>query len=395
MFEKFIERYENTLVNDVIPFWQKNCVDKEFGGYFTSLDRDGTVYDTTKYMWMQWRIVYMFAEIYLAGYKKDEYVSIAEKGFDFLYKHGRDDAGRYYFALNREGVPAMAPYSLFSDCFAAMGAAKLYKITGKDLYAAAAREAMQNYITRAESGNSALQWNKSLAGKTPYLSLGHYMMMANLGLIMNDCLGGNEFSGAMDTAVDMVLNKFYSPEFGLVFENMPENSDKPDLSSSIGRQMNPGHVLEAMWFLLSYLENVPGSEKKIDGICRIIRNTLDFGWDKDFGGIFYFMDALGKPHLELQHDMKLWWVHNEAILACLYAYDISGAEEFKTWFEKLDSWVWARYPDPEYGEWFAYLNRRGEVTHSLKGGKWKTFFHVPRGLLFAVERMKKISAGNR
>ena len=62
MFEKFIERYENTLVNDVIPFWQKNCVDKEFGGYFTSLDRDGSVYDTNKYMWMQWRSVYRFGE---------------------------------------------------------------------------------------------------------------------------------------------------------------------------------------------------------------------------------------------------------------------------------------------------------------------------------------------
>ena len=66
MFEKFIERYEKTLVNDVIPFWEKNCVDKEFGGYFTSLDRDGSVYDTNKYMWMQWRIVYMFGEFYAA-----------------------------------------------------------------------------------------------------------------------------------------------------------------------------------------------------------------------------------------------------------------------------------------------------------------------------------------
>ena len=70
MFEKFIERYENTLVNDVIPFWEKNCIDKEYGGYFTSLDRDGSVYDYNKYMWMQWRIVYMFGEFYASEYKK-------------------------------------------------------------------------------------------------------------------------------------------------------------------------------------------------------------------------------------------------------------------------------------------------------------------------------------
>ena len=391
MWQKQIEKYETELTSSVIPFWTRHCVDRECGGYFTSLDRDGSVYDTTKYMWMQWRIVYMFAELYLAGYRDPEYVAIAEQGFDFLYRHGRDEAGRYYFALNREGVPAMAPYSLFSDCFAAMGAAKLFKINGNPVCADAARAAMRSYLERAKSGNSALQWNKSLSGKTPYLSLGHYMMMANLGLIMNDCLGGHEFDSAMDTAVDMVLNKFYSPDFGLVFENMPVNGDKPDLDSSIGRQMNPGHVLEAMWFLLSYLENVPGAQDRIAAIARIVSNTLDFGWDKEFGGIYYFMDALGKPHLELQHNMKLWWVHNEAILASLYAYDLTRDEKFRTWFDRLDQWTWSHFPDPEYGEWFAYCDRRGELTHTLKGGKWKTFFHVPRCLLFAANRMRKIA----
>ncbi|MBE6357281.1 MAG: AGE family epimerase/isomerase [Lentisphaerae bacterium] len=382
-WQKYAAKYENELTNSVIPFWEKHCEDREFGGYFTSLDRDGTVYDTTKYMWMQWRIVYMFAELYLAGYREDNFLRLAEQGFDFLYRHGRDEQGRYYFALNRQGVPAMAPYSLFSDCFAAMGSAKLYKITGNKLHADAACEAMDNYLERASSGNSALQWDKSMPGKTAYLSLGHYMMMANLGLMMNDCLGSDRFDSAMDTAVDMVLNKFYSPEFGLVFENMPVDSDQPDLAASIGRQMNPGHVLEAMWFLLNYLENIPGSTDKIAAINKIIANTLEFGWDDKYGGIFYFMDALGKPHLELQHDMKLWWVHNEATLACLHAYKTSGDPLFARWFEKIDEYTFAHFPDPEYGEWFAYCNRQGEVTHSLKGGKWKTFFHVPRGVLFA------------
>lgn len=43
-----VERYENELVNSVIPFWQENCVDAECGSYFTLLDRDGSVYDTLK-----------------------------------------------------------------------------------------------------------------------------------------------------------------------------------------------------------------------------------------------------------------------------------------------------------------------------------------------------------
>jgi N-acylglucosamine 2-epimerase len=106
------------------------------------------------------------------------------------------------------------------------------------------------------------------------------------------------------------------------------------------------------------------------------------------------MHVLGKPHLELQHDMKLWWLHNEAIIACLYAYKVTGDEKFLNWFYKLDDWTWSHFPDPEYGEWFAYLNRRGEPTHLLKGGKWKTFFHLPRCLFMSVKLMKDMDKQN-
>ena len=81
IWDKYISRYEGALVGSVIPFWEKHCVDAEYGGYFTSLDRDGSVYDTAKYMWMQWRIVCMFSELYLAGYRKPEYFDIARRIF--------------------------------------------------------------------------------------------------------------------------------------------------------------------------------------------------------------------------------------------------------------------------------------------------------------------------
>ena len=144
-----------------------------------------------------------------------------------------------------------------------------------------------------------------------------------------------------------------------------------------------------MWFILQHAEH----ENKLDLIpkaCNIIKALLKFGWDQEHGGLYYFMDVLGKPHAELSWDMKLWWVHNEAIIATLYAYYLTSDMEFLDWFIKLDKWTWAHFPDPEYGEWFGYLNRRGEPTHMLKGGKWKTFFHLPRCLLVSIGLMKKI-----
>ena len=391
-WKRTIERYENELTQNVIPFWQKNCVDTEFGGYFTMLDRDGSVYDTTKYMWMQWRIVYMFAELYRSrfGAGNEAFLKIARDGFDFLYKHGRTEDGSYYFALNRRGVPSMAPYSIFSDCFAAMGAAALFAATGEERYRAEARSAMQSYIRRLD--NPKGRWNKLLEGTPKRLSLGSYMILANLGCVMKECLGSDEFDGETDRAVRTVMKLFHNPELKVLFENV--NPDGTfDLESCEGRFVNPGHGLESMWFVLQYAERINDREL-IRQACDYVDELFHFGTDPVYGGIFYFMDALGKPHLELQHDMKLWWPHNEAIIAALFAYKLSGEERFLEHFRTVDQWAWSHFPDPEYGEWFAYLDRQGKPNNMLKGGKWKTFFHLPRCLMKSSTLMREIAGIN-
>ncbi len=382
----YIERYENELINSVIPFWENHCVDREYGGYFTSLDRDGSVYDTEKYMWMQWRIVYMFATFYASQYRQERWLDIAKQGFDFLTKYGKSEDGTYYFSLNRQGVPSMAPSNIFSDCFAAMGAAALYKATGELRYKEEADSAMQNYIRRMAHPKG--RWEKAMSGKQPRLSHGHFMILANLGSVMKDCLGTDQYDAETARAVQTVLNQFWNEEYQVLFENVnPDGSF--DLDSCEGRMINPGHGLESMWFIMNYAERTKNPEM-IRKAAHIVKALLAFGTDQTYGGIYYFMDVLGKPHLELQWDMKLWWPHNEAILATLYAYRLTGDEFYFERFKEIDQWAWAHFRDTEYPEWFAYLNRRGEPTHMLKGGKWKTMFHLPRCLYVAVNQMRLI-----
>ena len=378
-FAKIRQRYDDTLTKDVIPFWENHAIDKQYGGYFTSLDRDGSVYDTTKYMWMQWRIVYMFAALYSSRYSRPQFLDIAKQGYDFLTAHGKAEDGSYYFALNQQGEPTIAPYNVFSDCFAAMGAAELYRATKEQQYADEANSAMRNYLRRVNSGNPAGRWNKAMPAKTSYQSFGMFMMIANLALVMKNCLGNDEYQKDADRTVDLVLEKFWNPELRLMFENVCEDGTF-DLDSCQGRMLNPGHTLEAMGFLLNYLRQAGRTEHN-EKILSIVKRTLEFGWDAKYDGLFYFMDALGKPHLELQADMKLWWVHNEASTTALLSYVISRDETFLEWFDKLDKYSFGHFADPQYGEWFAYLNRQGEPTHLLKGGKWKTFFHLPRCLM--------------
>ena len=45
------DKWRDDLVSNVLPFWLKNSLDVECGGYFTCLDRDGTVLAQDKYHW--------------------------------------------------------------------------------------------------------------------------------------------------------------------------------------------------------------------------------------------------------------------------------------------------------------------------------------------------------
>lgn len=382
-------RYAEELYGNIIPFWERNCVDTEHGGYFTFLDRDGSVYDTDKFMWMQWRIVYMFATFYLHDRSRTDWLDIAVKGYRFLVNNGKAEDGNYYFALNREGKPIICQYNIFSEAFASMGAAALYAATGEEEFKVEAIAATEKYFARIS--NPKGRWNKAMPDAACYDSLAFHMILANIFSVLEECGVTDKYKQEKLDSTRKFLSLFWNKEYKILFENIRLDGSF-EISGCRGREISPGHGLEALWFAMQIADS-EGDKELASSAAEKVISQLEFGWDKKYGGIFYMMDVLGKPHVELFHDMKLWWVHNEAIIALLYAMRISGGEQLNEWFAKVDSWTWEHFPDQEHGEWFGYLNRQGEPTHMLKGGKWKTFFHLPRFLFKSIEQIDRIIDG--
>ena len=89
-FNKLAEQYKTELMENVLPFWLQHSQDKEFGGYFTCLKRNGEVFDTDKFIWLQGREVWMFAMLYNKVEKRQEWLDCAIQGGEFLKKYGRD-----------------------------------------------------------------------------------------------------------------------------------------------------------------------------------------------------------------------------------------------------------------------------------------------------------------
>lgn len=367
--------YKNELLHNVVPFWENHSKDKEFGGYFTCLDRDGNVFDTDKFIWLQGRQVWMFSTLFNKVEQKQQWLDMALHGAKFLQKFGHDGNLNWYFSLSREGKPLVQPYNIFSDCFATMAFGQLYKATGDEEYGQIAKNTFENILKRSD--NPKGKYNKLVPGTRPLKGFSLPMILCNLSLEIEHLLPEKRVDETIEKVLHEVMEVFYQPESGLIPENV-----KPDGSFSDsfdGRLLNPGHAIEAMWFIMDLsvrLQKPELAEKAVDILLR----TLEYGWDKEFGGIFYFLDIKGNPPQQLEWDQKLWWVHIETLISLIKGYALTENEQCLTWFEKAHNYTWSHFSDPEHGEWFGYLNRRGEVQLPLKGGKWKGCFHVPRGL---------------
>lgn len=380
--------YRDELVDNVLPFWLKHSRDEKDGGFFTCLRRDGSVYDTDKFMWLQGRQVWCFSYMYNNVSPKKEWLDLAIHGATFMEKYGRDaTAGNWYFSLTAEGKPLTQPYNIFSDCFAAMGFAALDKASPNSRYKQIAIDTFENIIRRKDSWKGI--YNKTYPGTRPLKGFSLPMILCNLSLELEHLLGASRVDEFIPTVIHEVMEVFYQPEHGLILENVQPNGA---FSNSFeGRLINPGHTIEAMWFIMDLGKRM-NDQALIHKACDIMLNTLEYGWDKEFGGIFYFMDVLGNPPQQLEWDQKLWWVHVEALVALVKGYALTGDERCLRWFNKVHQYTWEHFRDEQYGEWFGYLNRRGEVLLDLKGGKWKGCFHIPRSLYQVWKTWEQIDA---
>jgi N-acylglucosamine 2-epimerase len=388
-FTPLVQQYRRALLEDVVPFWLRHSGDPEHGGYFTCLARDGSVYDTDKFLWLQARQVWTFSMLHNRLERRPDWLAFARQGAEFLARHGRDGEGNWYFSLTRDGRPLVQPCNIFSDCFAAMAFSQFGLATGDGPARQTAERTYYNILRR--KANPKGMYNKSVPGTRPMVSLALPMILANLTLELEWLLDAAVLNETLDTCVHEVFTLFLDGERQVLREQVAPDGTQLDCFE--GRVINPGHGIEAMWFIMDIAER-RNDQPLIERAVDVVLQTLQLGWDEPLGGVFYFLDAHGHPPQQLEWDQKLWWVHVEALVALLKGYRLTGRQACWDWFEKLHGYTWKHFPDPGCGEWYGYLKRDGGVLLPLKGGKWKGCFHIPRGLYLCMRELEKLAAAS-
>lgn len=372
--------YREGLLHDVLPFWTRHGWDRRHGGMLTGLDRDGALIDDDKAIWFQGRAAWTFATAARRPGARDEWLEVARSCAGFLRQHAVGPEGKMYFSVTRDGRPLRMRRYVFSEAFAAIGFAAVARAAPDDRQAADdAWRAWDVYLHHTFTPGAMPA--KTDAATRPLKGLAPLMITIATAQELRALLGERVVRGAtcrewIDRAIDEIERDFLKPEWQALMEQVAPDGRIVD--GFEGRQLNPGHALEAAWFILREATVRGGEARLVTLGCRILDWMWARGWDAAYGGLLYNVDLRGLPVQEYWHGMKFWWPHNEAVIATLLAWQLTGVARYLAWHAQVHEWAHAHFADPEQGEWFGYLHRDGSVSSRQKGGTWKGPFHLPR-----------------
>ncbi len=383
------DSYRSMLFDDVVPWWEKHSLDRECGGYFSCLERDGRPWSTDKYIWMTGREAWMFSHLFNHYNKNPSWLAAAQSGADFLQRHAFKPDGKMFFRLTREGRPMSKVLSIYTEMFTAIAFAELSRASGDE-----------RLWTRAMAMYDFLVPRFGLPSDTPLLGYpldakfrlhAHDMCRITVAWVFNQIRPDKQFEDDLTLSAKSIIQNHWKPELNALLENVAmDGSAMLDIPE--GRMFHPGHAIESAWMLME-IARKQDNRAMTNTAVEIVLAALAQGWDREFGGLRYLTNIDWSPTHELGANLKLWWPHCEALYALLLGWSLTGRDDLWNWYEKVHEYTFARFPDPEYGEWYGYLDRDGKPVWTAKATAWKCFFHLPRALSRCYSLMDSLTVG--
>ena len=403
MNKRVLKEYQTWVRQELkacIDFWLKNGMDKEYGGVYTCLDRTGKLFSTDKSVWFQGRCAWTFSYLCKVYGKKQEWLDAAKSCLDFMenYCINRQAGNRMYFTVTKDGKPLRQRRYCFSEGFYAIANAEYYGVTGEEIYIQRARQAYE-LIWKLNHG--LMQDPTGLGAKTiPTTRTGRAladpMIYLNITSVLRRCDTGKDASNWQEIyqqwatqCCNEIFEYHYKPELKCTLETVGVNGEL-QMDYTTGRVVNPGHDIECSWFVMEQANQLDDETLRAKA-----QQMFDFayqgGWDTEYGGLLYFVDCKGLPPEAYEHDMKLWWPHNELLIASLMIYRDTKDEKYFKIFEETVAYCKKVFSDPEYGDWYGYLRRDGKPTlPACKGSTFKGPFHLPRCLTMLDQMLEQL-----
>ena len=412
--QKALQDISYHLEHEWLPFWTGRGCDGEFGGYLTSYDRNGDLFDTDKYIVTQSRMIWCYSMLYSRYPDRADYLESARQGVDFMIRHFWDDKNQgWIWKTDREGNALDTGKVLYGEGFMVYALSQYGLSTGDPRgreYACRTFDLMQKYAADTEYGgyyeNFEEDWTLSAPGYAAgdRKSLDIHMHLLEAFTTLYALTGEEVHRRKLNEVIGIITRKMVDWEAGCG-RNQFDIKLTPIPAICIRRTWNDergageakvddddttsyGHNMELVW-LLNRAARVMGDppDRFLELSRRLTEHTLEFGYDAEYGGIYRDGPHTGNA---IVHD-KEWWQNCEVLVGFLDAFDQLGDERYWRAFLKCWEFDTTRMIDHGVGEWRQLVTRSGEPIISDMGNPWKAMYHTGRMLLECTTRLELLA----
>jgi N-acylglucosamine 2-epimerase len=376
------------LLHEVMPFWVEHAIDPA-GGLNTCIRDDGTMVNGDKWLWSQWRAVWVFSRLYRTIDANPRWLEIAWHICHFAAEHGWDHAvGGWVLRVDGQGKVIDGCDSIYVDAFAIYGLTELAAASGSQQPLDLARQTADQVLTRLLQPHDRIPhfpYPVPPGARVHGIPMMFSLVLWELGQLASE----DRYRQAALSLQQEIFTRFYRADRDVILERVA--ADGSEYPPPLGTAVVPGHVIEDMWFQI-HIARDRGDAALIGRCLALMRRHMELGWDHEFGGLRLAVDADGRADVGWKFaDAKLWWPHTEALYALLLAHQLCGEPWCLEWYRRVHEAAFTHYPVREHGEWRQKLDRRFQPIKDLVGLPVKDPFHLPRALTLAVELLESPS----
>ncbi len=404
-----IERY---LKGKLYPFWFARVASVD-GGFTTYFDRNGEpTSQTDKTLIQQARSIFMLSHALRNGYGGDRALSLLEPGLKWFLRTFRDtEHDGWYWIVDKAGKPLSTDKIIYGQSFVIYAMSECALATGSMPAREAAEhtfDLVQKYAADTRYGGYREMFLRDWSPRPPgefggdRKSFDVHMHLMEAYTVLYELTRAEIHRRKLREVIELMWARmFHAPtstgiaQFALDFTPLPAIMFKTVWGSDRDNQGEPrpmnntsyGHNIEFLWLFLHALEVIeeeaaPWRER----LSAMAAHTVRYGVDKEQGGLFVEGPHDG-PARETQ---KEFWQQAEALVGLLDAYLFFEDPMYAEAFRKVFDFVWNRMINHQVGEWFALLDRNGDVLWDHLGHAWKNNYHTTRSMVQTLRRLKKI-----
>jgi len=388
---------DRDLRENVLPFWVREVVDDERGGFRGYVSDEGVADPAApKGGVLCARILWTYAAA-LRRTGDPSHRRMADRAFDELRRRFWDPVhGGTFWMIDAAGRPLADRKQTYALAFSLYALAEYHRATGDaDALekAVALYRSIEVHAGDAEHGGyweaRGRDWRsledvrlseKDLNAPKSMNTHLHVMEAYASFLRARDDRGLRERLRAL---VALHLDRIVDPRAGhlLLFFDAAW--------APLSRMVSYGHDIEASWLLVEAAEVMDDRalvERARTAAVALARVALAEGFDAVHGGLFAERHEDGRLD-----DEKHWWMQAEAVVGFLNAFELTGEEAFLDAAERTWSFVDRFLVDRRHGDWRWRVRRDGTAIPGLpKVEPWKCPYHNSRAAFETIERVARL-----